>query len=552
MLKKQVRSLFIFILIAVLALPFFATPVSAAYENTYSNTGNMRDDIIGVALTQVGYTEGSNNYTKYGVWYGQPNSPWCGMFVSWCAKEAGVPTSVLKRTGIANPSNFGLSYQDGASYTPQKGDLFFKKSFSHVGFVYYTDGDYFYTVEGNTSTTSNDGNSVMIRRRKISDYYFSSPNYSGSSSSGCSHDYEIRVDSEHPHKEYKICVKCSKKTYTGNKATNDDCKTCIQESCKHDYSDWEKTSDSKHSRVCAICDYEQTTDHEWKKGKLLKEATCVDEGIQQVICNDCGFESTKSISATEEHDYTDFSYIDEQNHQTVCTGCEEKVISSHTLSENWQHDTLYHWTSCKDCGGRIQHIEHTFPNGCTEPCETCGFVLEQGHKLDGELHHDDQAHWNICTRCGQETEKADHLYTSECDEICNTCNYKRSATNAHHDEYLSDEAGHWRRCTVCRRETDTVSHVADQNVEEWETLQCIHCNFELRSSDRHIHTYTITQYDEVTHWGICECGETLDAEIHSWDFQSGVCSVCNASNNTAEEASFIQFIISLWNSLWNK
>ena len=109
MFKKQIRSLITIILIVVLMIPFFTIEANAAYENTYANTGNMRNDIIGVALTQVGYTEGANNYTKYGVWYGQPNSPWCGMFVSWCANQAGIPTSVLKRTGIANPSNFGLS-----------------------------------------------------------------------------------------------------------------------------------------------------------------------------------------------------------------------------------------------------------------------------------------------------------------------------------------------------------------------------------------------------------------------------------------------------------
>ena len=97
MLKKQIRSVITLVLIITLLVPCFVTPAQAAYENTYSNTGNMRNDIIGVALTQVGYTEGSNNYTKYGVWYGLPNSPWCGMFVSWCANQAGIPTSVLSR-----------------------------------------------------------------------------------------------------------------------------------------------------------------------------------------------------------------------------------------------------------------------------------------------------------------------------------------------------------------------------------------------------------------------------------------------------------------------
>ena len=34
-------------------------PVSAAYENTYTNTGNQRADIVAVAKTQIGYHEGS-------------------------------------------------------------------------------------------------------------------------------------------------------------------------------------------------------------------------------------------------------------------------------------------------------------------------------------------------------------------------------------------------------------------------------------------------------------------------------------------------------------
>ncbi len=49
-------------------------------------------DFVQTALDEVGYEEGSNNYTKYGVWYGLPNDVWCVMFVSWCANEAGILT----------------------------------------------------------------------------------------------------------------------------------------------------------------------------------------------------------------------------------------------------------------------------------------------------------------------------------------------------------------------------------------------------------------------------------------------------------------------------
>ena len=552
MSKKQLRSIFTLLLVVTLIVPFFATPVSAAYENTYSNTGNMRDDIIGVALTQVGYTEGANNYTKYGEWYGMPNAPWCGIFVSWCANQAGIPTSVLKRTGLANPNNFGLSYQDGADYTPQKGDLFFKKGFSHVGLVYYTEGAYFYTLEGNTSTTSYDGTSVMIRKRKISDFYFSSPNYSGSSNSGCSHDYEVKVEAEHPHKEFKLCSKCGKKTYTGEKLIQENCKTCIQESCDHNFGTWKKTSNSKHSRICSKCDWEESKSHNWENGSILKEATCMAEGQQQVICKDCKGESVKSISPTGVHTYTDFSYIDETSHQKVCKQCEEQTISEHTLSNNWNHDNLYHWTSCSECNGHIRHEEHVFSNGCSEPCDLCGFTLTSGHKSSNELFHDSEKHWEICVRCQEMINTKPHEYSSECDEECNLCGYKRNTVHPHTDSFLSNAAGHWNVCSDCGRETQIVSHIPDRNTMDWEDQHCVHCGFEMRSSDHHEHVYATVEFDANAHWGTCPCGEILEPEVHIWDFKTGICCICEAENTTAVNSSSGNFFINLWNLIWKK
>ena len=550
MFKKQMRSVIMFLLIAVLVVPFFATPVSATYENTYSNTGNMRDDIIGVALTQVGYSEGSNNYTKYGVWYGQPNSPWCGMFVSWCANQAGIPTSILKRTGIASPSSFGLSYQSGNNYTPQKGDLFFKKGFSHVGLVYYTEGDYFYTVEGNTSTTGYEGTSVMIRKRKTSDFYFSSPNYSGSSNSGCSHNYETKIEAEHPHKEFKTCTKCGNKTYTGNSITTENCKTCVQEACDHNFNTWKNVDNNNHSRVCSKCDLSQTKSHDWKVGEVTKEATCVDKGIQKITCTDCGAESSKSIDATGIHNYTDFSYIDETEHQKVCSVCNEQTTSEHTLSNDWKHDSLYHWTSCEDCNGRIRHQEHTFPNGCLEPCYDCGYVMTSGHKGNGEKHSSESYHWELCIRCGQETAKTTHNYSSDCDEYCNDCNFKRKITGKHNDVLHANASGHWCECASCARTTEITEHIADKNAEEWDALLCVHCNFELRSADRHIHEFTQVQHDATTHWGSCVCGALMEAEVHSWDIKTGTCCVCQVSNIPEETSGFGNFLIGLFSNLF--
>ena len=66
----------------------------------YPYTGNLRDDLVGIAQMQVGYTESASNfqisndgvkngYTRYGDWYGAPYSDWSAMFVSFCLNFAG-------------------------------------------------------------------------------------------------------------------------------------------------------------------------------------------------------------------------------------------------------------------------------------------------------------------------------------------------------------------------------------------------------------------------------------------------------------------------------
>ena len=183
-------------------------------------TGNQREDIVNVALSQVGYREGSssndysgaddgsyNNYTEYNYWYnkhvssgmpvGGSNAPWCATFVSWCAEQANIPTSVLKRSTAAGhgASYFNIKFYSGSStlassadndsyfmgynYTPRKGDLFYTRSWSHVGIVVAVNGSYVITVEGNTNTNgSSQGNGVYrLTSRKIADLYFGVPNY---------------------------------------------------------------------------------------------------------------------------------------------------------------------------------------------------------------------------------------------------------------------------------------------------------------------------------------------------------------------------------------
>ncbi len=191
----------------------FVTAAADEYENTHINTGDYRTDLISVAKTQLGFREGEYNDTKYGTWYGLPNQPWCAMFVSWCARQADIPTDIIRNCAIAAPDDgyFSVPFVDGEEYTPQLGDLFFTKTFSHVGIVYYADGDYFYTLEGNSNDTgSSEGVGVFSLRRKTADYYFGVPEYDKHESADhiCDKLYFATSDEMHPHLSLYGCSVC--------------------------------------------------------------------------------------------------------------------------------------------------------------------------------------------------------------------------------------------------------------------------------------------------------------------------------------------------------
>ena len=64
---------------------------------------------VSVARDEIGVTETRENYVKYGDWYGMNGQPWCAMFVSWCAEQAGILTTETKSD---------YPYVPRMSYTP--------------------------------------------------------------------------------------------------------------------------------------------------------------------------------------------------------------------------------------------------------------------------------------------------------------------------------------------------------------------------------------------------------------------------------------------------
>lgn len=236
MVKKVISILMLTALLLAAAAPALAAPppenVVNVYPNTYVNTGNQRQDLIGVALTQIGYTEIFENDTKYGDWYGYPEQAWCAMFISWCAEQADISTDILKKSAWATPRNtkgFNIPCYSGTDYTPLPGDLLFMEDFNHVGIVYEVKGDTVITIEANTNNDgSDDGYYTMFIERKLSECDVGVPPYKGCDKN---HTYVRGCDEAHPHANYYHCTTCGDSYYTGSYGHVTGCGSCMSCGC---------------------------------------------------------------------------------------------------------------------------------------------------------------------------------------------------------------------------------------------------------------------------------------------------------------------------------
>lgn len=111
------------ILLCVITVFMLQTQVVFAdYENTYENTGDYIEDLISIALTQIGYT--TDGKSKYG-----DNSDWNVDFIQWCAGQAKIPTNIIpNQESAAKLYDFyseNLRLNVNPEYIPEKGDIMF-------------------------------------------------------------------------------------------------------------------------------------------------------------------------------------------------------------------------------------------------------------------------------------------------------------------------------------------------------------------------------------------------------------------------------------------
>jgi len=130
-------------------------------------TGDPRQDIVNIALSQEGYIEGGmegdfggngrvcNNFSEYGYAMGESGSIWCTSFIWWCARQAGLDSSVFPDTiwpRLLTVNCPYIGYTSTASIQP--GDILFVENSGddtadHLALVIDVTDSHITAIEGN-------------------------------------------------------------------------------------------------------------------------------------------------------------------------------------------------------------------------------------------------------------------------------------------------------------------------------------------------------------------------------------------------------------------
>ncbi len=134
-----------------------ATPTPTAVPTAVPEQTTETQKADGNALANVAEKEyAAYCGQKYNYQYG--SSPWCCNFVSWCARQAGISTDVIKSTATVQTMYDNLINASGATVvsSPQRGDLVFYKytdydsaRFHHIGIMINA----MESVQGNVNNT---------------------------------------------------------------------------------------------------------------------------------------------------------------------------------------------------------------------------------------------------------------------------------------------------------------------------------------------------------------------------------------------------------------
>jgi peptidoglycan hydrolase-like protein with peptidoglycan-binding domain len=133
-------------------------------------------EVLRIARSQIGYEEGHNNDTKYGVAYGMNHVFWCQQFVWWVFRHAGAAGEMPKTacTRVAYPWYRKHRHIVSVAHAKPGDVVWFDfstklKPVSHVGIVEKNlGGGRLQTIEGNTNKAGSRSGGAVLRKVRAS------------------------------------------------------------------------------------------------------------------------------------------------------------------------------------------------------------------------------------------------------------------------------------------------------------------------------------------------------------------------------------------------
>lgn len=144
LLKKRVLCTVLALVLLLTGMVYSAPEVSAyqAAKPLPALTGNKAQDVVNIALSQVGYKE-VNGGSVYGAWWSSVTGwgdytylGWCSIFANWCAYQAGAGMNISYDKNSAVPGN-SLQWMQNNAYA----DRSFRTDPKPGDFIYFGNGN---------------------------------------------------------------------------------------------------------------------------------------------------------------------------------------------------------------------------------------------------------------------------------------------------------------------------------------------------------------------------------------------------------------------------
>ena len=304
---------------------------------------------------------------------------------------------------------------------------------------------------------------------------------------------------------------------------------------EHVYTNWTKVSDDKHEGTCG-CGEKKQEDHKWDAGKITTEPTCNKTGVKTYTCSVCSGTKTETVAATGDHNYTNWTKVNDDKHEGTC-GCGEKIQKDH----KWDAGKITTEPTCKNPGVKTFTCADCKGTKTESVAATGKHVYTASYKDNG----DGKTHTGVCA-CGTENPTKEQHKLSLKETINPDC---------------KNDGKKIYQCTLCDAKVEeTLPSTGKHNYETWKsdgekthTSTCTGCNSEKKTEDHIWNKGEITKQPTCKEEGVktftCTakgCGETKTEAIakttnHTYgdwtpvegtDNHEHVCTVCNTAKET--------------------